>query len=596
ADSTGESIAVDLSNNTTSINFESTHNIIGDVHLGSGVNTIRLEGITQEEYDDLYKFYDDAGFEESVFIDLLDRNLNGTIFLEGGSATLDMYKNTVLTGGIYSPNGQLNVTLNDISELRVLPDIALNVENLKLNDESKLVVEISNEGTFTGGVHASGDVTFSPNSELKVDIQALVGVQDSFEIITANSLTIDGSSNIINSNDQLYIYDIQTTIDANSLSVGLRRKGAVELGLSENLSQIYEASIPALIANSDVAAEISSIVTEEEFAEIYTQMMPNSITQASRQILMNSNNLSLGAVSAQLDNLRRLKYIPDGKLLSGQSMWAQQYGTMYNHDATAYEKGANGFTFGIAAGYELAVTKRGAIGISIAKNFADIKLDNAGLSRMGMENTQAGIYGGIWFSDFFVQAQANVGLLDFESDRDVLFQTGKRTSTADWGGLQYSSSLKAGYQVNLGSFSLTPTAAINYLNIKQDAYTEAGGGGGIDLAVDEYRTSSMTSNLKMELAYTKAIGGEGSVGNFSVGIHGGWLNELKDDVSSVTANFAGYDSPFTLTGNPLDKNAYQAGAGVYFVTAITNFSLVYDVDWKDNYMAHSAMMNFRVRF
>jgi uncharacterized protein with beta-barrel porin domain len=106
----------------------------------------------------------------------------------------------------------------------------------------------------------------------------------------------------------------------------------------------------------------------------------------------------------------------------------------------------------------------------------------------------------------------------------------------------------------------------------------------------------MTSNLKMELAYTRGFGGENSVGNFTIGIHGGWLNELKADVSSVTANFAGYDSPFTLTGNPLAKNAYQAGVGVYFVTEITNFSLVYDVDWKDNYMAHSAMMNFRVRF
>ncbi|MDG1437613.1 MAG: autotransporter outer membrane beta-barrel domain-containing protein, partial [Emcibacteraceae bacterium] len=517
----------------------------------------------------------EAGFDESAFLNLLDRNLDGTIFLAGGSATLDIYKNAILTGGIHSPNGQLNVTLNDTSKLNVKPNIPLNVENLTLNDSSTLVVEIAGDGAFSGGVHASGNVVFSTDSELEIDIQALIGVQDDFEIITADSLTIDSASNITNSNDQLFIYDLETTLDANSLSVSLRRKGAVELGLSENLAQIYEASIPALIANADVAAEISSITTAEEFADIYTQMMPNSITQASRQILINSNNLSLGAVSAQLDNLRRLKYIPDGKLSSGQSLWAQQYGTMYNHNATAFEKGADGFTFGIAAGYELAVTKRGAIGITIAKNFADIKIDNAGLSRVAMENTQAGIYGGIWFRDFFVQGQANVGLLNFESDRDVLFQSGTRTSTADWGGLQYSSSLKTGYQINLGRISLTPSAAINYVNIKQDAYTETGGGGGIDLAVDEYRTSSMTSNLKMELAYTKKFGGENSVGDFTIGVHGGWLNELKDDATSVTANFAGYDSPFTLTGNPLAKNAYQAGAGVYFVTEITNFSLVY---------------------
>lgn len=597
-DSTGQTIAVDLSKNTTTIDFDSSGQITGDVLLGSGTNTIELDGLTENQIGILTQEFIDDGIIEELYLPALVRGISGTLTLGNGTSTVNMTGNAAIQGGIFSPNGNLNVTLNDQSELRVKSTTPLNTENLTINDQSRLVVEIEGDGNFTGGVNASGDVVFGPDSQLSVEIASLILEGNTFEIITSNSLTIDSTSNIFNANDQLFIYDISSQIDATSLTVELRRKNAQELGLNQNLSEIYEASIPALFDNPEIASEISSVTTLEEFTSIYNQMMPNNLSQASRQILITNNSLSVGAVAGRLDNLRLLKRVPDGPLESGQGFWVQQYGSKYDFDNSIDEKPAYGFTFGLAAGYEIAVTDQSAFGISIAKNFADIKLDNAGLSRVGLENTQAGLYGAFWLSDIFIEAQANIGLLDFESDREVIFSDFDRTSMGEWDGLQYSSNLKIGYQLNLGNkFSLTPSAIINYTNIRQDPYTETGGGGGIDLSVSEFRTDSMIGTVEMEFAYTTDFSsGDDVVGQLSFGLHGGYSKEFRNDPQSITAQFAGYDDQFTLTGSQIPQNSYQAGAGIYFGTDITQFSLVYDADWREQYMAHIATMNFRLRF
>lgn len=598
-DSTGRTVAVDLSNNSTTIDFYSSGQITGDVILGSGTNTIDIEGISESQIATETQNFIDEGILEELYLPTLVRGIDGALILGSGSSTLNMTGNASIGGGIISPNGNLNVTLNDQSELRVKSANRLNTENLTLNDQSRLVVEIAGDGNFTGGVNATGNVVFGPESELTIEIASLIGAEENtFKIITSNGLTIDSDANIFNANDQLFIYNINSEIDATSVTVELSRKSAQELGLNQNLSAIYEASIPALFDNEDIASEIGSIVSEEEFTSIYNQMMPNNLSQASRQILISNNSLSIGAVAGHLDNLRLLKYSPDGPLESGQGFWVQQYGSKYDFDNSIDEKPAYGLTFGLAAGYEIALTDRGALGISIAKNFADIKLDNAGASRVGLESTQAGLYGAFWLSDLFFEAQANIGLLDFESDRDVIFNDFTRTSMGEWDGLQYSSNLKVGYQLDIGSkFSLTPSAIINYTNIKQDPYTESGGGGSIDLSVSEIKTDSMIGTVEMEFAYTTDFSsGDEVVGQLRFGLHGGYSKEFKNDPQSITAQFAGYDDQFTLTGSQIPQNSYQAGAGIYFGTGITQFSLVYDADWREQYMAHTASMNFRLRF
>ena len=590
-DSTGSAIAVDLSKNTTGINFLNRGQISGDVYLGSGTNEITLEGLTIAQEEAIIIAYEDEGYDEDVYDDVIKRDINGTIYLKGGSTTLNMSDNSKLLGGIYSPNSQLEINLKDRSELTVLSDIKLNANNILVEDQSSIIINIDGQGEYGGGINAQGSVVFSDESQLRVKIQSLIDNQGSYQVIKANSLSINDEESILSSGNELFIYDVTAEIDDTSLRVGLRRKNSEELGLSYNLGQIYDASISALLEDTELASVVSSTENEEEFSRIYNEMMPNVLSQASRQMIVNSNNLSLGAVSSQLDNLRHLQN-KSSQLTVGNGMWGQQHVNFYSQQNDVNEKGGNGYTVGIAAGYEFVISKKGTLGVSLTQNISSLTFNGQGKDHIGMANTQFGVYNAFWLNNLFFESHASIGLLSFESERDVIYDDFSRTALGEWGGLQYSGNFKTGYEFKMGPVSLTPTAGINYSNLKQNSYTETEGGTAVNLNISEFKTSSLTGNLNLELAYKT---------NFNsfilqTGLQGGWTHEFYTNPIAISARFAGFEDEFSLIGGSVIQNNYQIGSAIHLITDITAFSFKYDAEWREGYLGHSGSVNFRVQF
>jgi outer membrane autotransporter protein len=248
-------------------------------------------------------------------------------------------------------------------------------------------------------------------------------------------------------------------------------------------------------------------------------------------------------------------------------------------------------------GYDAVVTDFGALGLSFSYNIADIKLNGSGENRVAMENLQIGIYDGIWFNDFFIESQASVGFLNFESERDIVFDDFTRSANADFKGMQYAGNLKAGYKFKTGKISITPTVALNYNKYKLDAYTETDAGFGVNLNVDEINVKSVSSDLMLELAHTTEINvGDRVEATMRFDLHGGWSKEFENNPVSMTARFAGFDDTFSLIGGPILPSSYQVGAGFYFTSGFTSFGIKYDARLRNGYSGHSATVNFRVRF
>ncbi len=581
--STGKAVAVDLSNNISGVDFFNDGNITGDIFLGSGNSTIALDGLTTAE----------AAALPAV---AAERAIDGTIFLSGGSSTLTMSNNSQLKGGIVSPNGQLAVTLDDQSTLTVDSSFGLKVSNLSANDQSTLIINIDDAENFVSGLEASGSLTFSPESQLSIQVESVIVDTSTFRVIEAGTLTLDLDENVRNSGTNSLIYDIFTEKTGNVVDLTVRRRGATELGLSQNIGAIYEASIPALINDKELAAYIGGIETSDEFNRLYKEMTPNSLSQISRQVVLNNNNLSTGAISGQLDNLRHLLKIRT-PTRTRRGIWIEEFAGIYNYDETVKEKGADVFNFGLAAGYELLLTERGALGANISYNVADVDLTGSGVDHMTIQDIQLGLYSGYWINDFFVEAQGSAGYLSYDSEREVVFGDVTRHAIGEWSGIQYSGVFKAGYEAKLGSFSITPTAGINYNKIKDKSYLEQDGGAGINLNVAENNMKSLRSDLRLELAHTTEFKVGSRVDSIMrVGLHGGWAHEFNQDPLAITAAFENVAQTFTLNGDPIAENNYQAGLGLNFTSNYIAFSIKYDAEWRDGYLGHLASMNLRVRF
>ena len=596
AGTNGSAIAVDLRANTTGITFDNSGIITGDVYLGSGTNTINLSGLNPTEYSEQRQEFIDAGLTEAEYLPRLERKIEGTLFLAGGNATLTMSDNANLTGGIVSPNGQLDVTLNDQSMLTVDTSRGLNVGTLNVNDDSILNVDVSNIDNYVGGVDASGSVSFSDDSRLNVRVLAVVDEDVTVNILSSDNLTIDPDANIQNLGNSSFVYDLTTQVNGNDIDLSVRRRLSSELELSPTLSSIYEASIPAFRDDTGMASHLGGIETREDFNLFYKEIMPLNLSQASTQAIQNANDLSVSAVSAQLDGLRHMiKNVPPSAVRNG--IWIQEYAGLYDIKDGVIERGADVFNFGLAAGYGFAVTDRGVVGVSLSYNIADIKFNESGNDRLTTQNTQLGVYSTFWINDLFLEGQASVGYLDFASEKEITLGDLDRMATADWNGLQYSGVIKVGYEANLGPISITPTAGVNYTNMRQDAYTEIDGGAGFNLSVDQMRRTSLTTDLKLEIAHLTEFKTDDVVDSvMRIALSGGWSQQLKDDPIEVSASFEGQDNFFTLQGDPIDKNNFQAGLGVYFTSNYFSFGIRYDAEWRDQYLGHSANMNLRARF
>jgi uncharacterized protein YhjY with autotransporter beta-barrel domain len=588
--------AVDLSNNSTGITFYNSGIIEGDIYLGNGVNNITLEGLSTSEIATRTQDFIDADLTEDEYLPLLERDIEGTIFLKGGSATLEMSDNSALRGGIVSPNGNLDITLRDQSELSVNTDLGLNATNIDILDQSVIKINIQSVDNFVGGINASGTVEFSPQSNLDISVLGIVLNEETFNIVTAGNLIIDDDVNIQNLGSTLFVYDLEAEHVGNDINLNVRRRTSEELGLSETFGNIYEASIGAFGADDDVARYLGSIETEEDFYTFYRSLMPLGFSQATNQAIRNTNNISLGAVSSQLDGLRRLiKRAPPSRVLNG--VWIQEFAGIYDYDGGIHERGSNTFNFGLAAGYEFAASDRGVIGASISYNIADIKFSGEADDRLAVQNAQIGLYSAFWLENFFLENQASIGYLDFSGDRFVSLGDDLREINSDWNGLQYSGNIKAGYEFELGPIAITPTAVLNYINVKQKEYTEVNGGPALNLNVLENNRDSLTTDLKLEVAHRTEFMTDSVVNSvMSIVLQGGWSQQLKDDPIEMTAKFASTDEFFKIYGDPIDKNSFQAGLGVYFTANYFAFTIRYDAEWRDQYLGHSANMNIRARF
>lgn len=588
--------ALDLSNNSTGITFFNSGIIEGDVYLGDGTNDITLEGLSLAQVALETQGHIDDGLTEDEYLPFLERDISGTIFLSGGSTTLDMSGNSALRGGIVSPNGNLDITLRDQSELTVNTDLGLNVNNLNIQDQATLEIDVQGVDGFVSGVNATGTVEFSAESNLNISVAGIVFDEETFSIITANNLIIDDAANIQNLGSNSFVYDLSTEHVDNDINLIVRRRSSEELGLSETFGTIYEASLGAFGVDDEVAQYLGGIETVEDFNSFYKTVMPLSFSQATNQAIINTNNVSKSAVSSQLDGLRRMiKTVPPSRVRNG--VWLQEFAGIYDYQGGLHERGSNTFNFGLAAGYEFAVSERGVIGANISYNIADIKFDGDADDRLAIQNVQLGLYSAFWMDNFFVENQASVGYLDFSGERYVNLGDSERLANSDWKGLQYSGVIKAGYEIEMGAISVTPTAALNYTNVRQNEYSELNAGPALNLNVMENNHDSMTTDLKLEIAHRTKFTTDNVVDSvMSVVLQGGWSQQMKDDPIEVTAKFEAADEYFTIYGDTIDKNNFQAGLGVFFTANYFAFTIRYDAEWRDQYLGHSANMNLRARF
>ena len=198
-------------------------------------------------------------------------------------------------------------------------------------------------------------------------------------------------------------------------------------------------------------------------------------------------------------------------------------------------------SFSVLAGADYRVSDTFVVGgaFSYSDTHSDYKqsLGNVKARTTGVAG-YATYYVDTWYVDGFLA----YGSIDYDSTRNILIPSnnplpsarGINTSaTSNPNGDQWSASIGVGRSFDMAPITVTPTARLGYIWVKNKAFTENEPIAGLGLSVDSRTIKSLQT----------AIGGKLSmVVNSSVGVFGPyvtaqWMHEFKNDTPSIVSKY-----------------------------------------------------------
>ncbi len=592
-------IAIDLSANSSGVTLTqalasataSTPSITGDIRLGSGNDnvTVSAGSITGDlsmgaGNDSLTMtgtstLTGDVSFGTgNAALSLGDSaTITGDVDFGGGTGALTLGGTSVISGAINNAGG-MAVTLNGGTlDATNTGNIAL--ASLSANGTSTIGVTIDAANATNTVYNVAGGASFASGSQVKVHLAQVSGSEGDYVIVRAGSLSGTPSLNTETQLPYMFKGSIASDTSANTVTLSIAAKSVSELGLTGSLARAYSAIFNALDNDSQVANAYLGITDGSTLNGNLRQMLPDHAGGTFESATSGSR-----AMARILSDPNGIYRTEDGRL----GFWLQQvaFGGAKSVGSTAsYD--INGW--GAGGGIEY-LTDLGAFGGSLSYMHGS---DTGGLTDNAVDDDQYELavhWRGQW-GPLQAFARLSAATLDFDSTRH--FENGDVTRTADgqWSGKLYSATAGASYQVQMGRFSLRPAVGIDYYRLKEDGYSETGGGDAFNLTVLGRTSDETTASGNLTAGYDF-----GSLhredGWVRLELEGGRRQIIGGSLGSTTAYFKDGDA-FTLVTE--DRTSGWTGrARLYGGTDTFRVGGEFGAEEQQNHVAISfrATVNF----
>jgi hypothetical protein len=567
---TGKAVALDLSANTTGITLRQeldgtvAPSITGDIYLGSGTNTVQL----------------------------LSGTINGSLSLggaAGGSITIDggaVYQGAMTYTGSSLAINVVNGTLQNNSATTI------GVSNMSVGSSGVLIVALDPQKNASTVYNASGSATFASGAKIGATLLSVPTTTQTFSIVKASSLSVGSTSTLLSALPYLFNGSISTTSNAINLTVST--KTPAQLGLNKAETGAYPAIIASLSQDTSVQTAIVSPTTQAAFAKNFDQLLPES----SGAVFQTALSMSKAVSRATADRFdMSTQQDEDDDAGPGTGMWASEFYTgldQSKQDNNAYHAAGLGLIGGV---------DWGGFGATIALASANITLphSNGNDSLNSLSTFEGGLYAAPRWGPLSLDARIGAGYLTLKDRRqfaativsgDLSTTTSvSRTAQGSWSGYDLSGHIGAGFQANITKhFFVQPRVYADFFHTHEGAYTEAGGGNGLNLAVSA-RDGTQTTGTASLVTGAKF----GSSFIFAPQLELGYDQVVQGGAPNTTARFAYGGPSFTVAPNTVGGAAVARftlkGDGNY-----VHFSLQGGGEFRNDYHSLDLKAVFRLTY
>jgi len=563
----GENVAayaIDTSASGTAVTLNNSGTIDGAVRLGAGGDTFNVTG----------------GI------------VTGAISFGGGTNALNISGGTV-SGGLSATGGTLALGMTG-GTLDLTGQDSLALQSLNASGASKIILDV---GTDFTGIDVAGAASFTGTSTIELNITDLLAGERTINVVTAGGgLTTDHPDSILTADSVPYIYAVDdVTVDADSISLDLRRKGGSELGLSSEYSKIYEASIGALAEEQALTSAVNALRDEASVQAAVRQMTPTTFGSAAARVLIANQDAGFGVLGHRMQTIRQSFHGGgiDAVERARFGVWIQQTGNFFSKKERGNDPGFDGNSYGLTVGGDLLMGEKAAVGVGLSYISSEVDPDGLSDSPLVVKNLQGDIYTTIRFGRLFVDATAGYAMNNYRSRRVITFGGLDREAEAKFDGSQLSGNLTVGYEMPLGKrLRVTPSNNINFLKVKQDGYTEDGADA-LNLDIESVSFDLVRGTSKLALGYGIPLGD----GELWLEMRGAYIYRLAgDQVIGTKGQFVATGAAFYLESKSSLDSGWRAGASANYIGGRTALGVNYDREGGSGYANDALTMSLAMHF
>jgi outer membrane autotransporter protein len=474
--------------------------------------------------------------------------------------------------------------------------------------------------SFTGGT-ISGAVTGVAGNQ---DLVAISGEGAVFTP-TASVSVVSAFTQGAGSRLTLQVTPAQApSISAGAISLG----GTLNIALLGNLAGFGTGKTykDVFVSVSQIAGSFASVTTT---APIFTaSVTPDAVTAnaldvnlalsqtglaASAQDLTQSSQLGLDAPRVLTQAVQDRLVTNGGALGESAAANAGQKGVAgfslgnANVWARGYDQFGSASGTGAAPGYDINRAAPFIAGIDwrfdnnivagVAATYVATSASFKDGSHTNVDSYQGGAYVGWAGGPWYALGSAVVSFNDFSTSRLLTPFGLPGEATSSPSGQSYQGHAEAGYHWGLPAagtnISVTPYAALDYVNAHISGFSETGGFGA--LSVNAADSNSFQTTLGVRLTSRIQMG---NMGTLIPELRLGWNHEFLDTSQSLTAALVGVPgSTFSGTGINFGRDAALIGGGFSMeLSPDAKVFVDYDGKLSQRFQEHSISGGLRVRF
>ena len=470
----------------------------------------------------------------------------GALTVAGGTTTID--------GGI-TGNGTLTVA--DGATLNI-GTATVNQDTLHLDGTVGLtIVDANNYGKLLAK-------NYDGNGTVSLNV-ATTGTYNIFSGET-NYSTVDAGA----------IYDV---VSGENGSVVIATKSVDKIAADTGLTDTAANTVAGLANSNNELANIASLNVQQALRDGDVDYIETETAKANpvdKPVVQSVAQSVQGAVMSLAAN--RMAGVPMAGRSGGDwsnadyGIWAQG---MFNR--SKFNGQFNGYTRGVAAGFDAQIAKQYTIGLGYAFGHSDVHANGGRNTEIDSNSVFA--YAQYKPSNWYINGALNYTLSQYDEAVDAF----GLHLTSDYDTNAFGAQVMTGYTFASG---MTPEAGVRYLHVAQDSYNN-----GLT-HVDSDDTDFLTgvAGLKYRFAIEN-----GAAINWFPELRAAATYDFVSDRAMSTVTMPGA-AAYVVDGDRLSRFGGEFGIGLTAEYNGLEISLTYDLDLHQDYTSQTGMAKFRYEF